>query len=888
MVFLPYLNWHYTVAPGEIIGIAGNYLCGTWHRFIIPKHLATLFAPWRRTLPSQLWYKQTIGQKIGNLAMDIIIRFLGAIIRLGVVIIGSLVLALMAILGIASFLLWIVWPFILILACYWGIALLGAGHLILGLLAICTSIGISAFFGELFIESYWKNRSALYDHCAECVLLRAQKTSPTPSSDAIVASLMQEPSAFMLWVRFGIYPKTYMSLFTENTTARDSEYEAFLKKLGDLRGELAVERITASDLLIALFDVNEKLRSLLLKLYVDRDDLIMMRSWFKSSRIEEQKRRKFWTLEHQLAAAPIGIEWTYGNTPMLNRFASDLSMLFRKQSASMRIVGRAEVTDQLERVLSRVGNNNVLLIGEAGVGKETIVLGFAECLARGTITPSLRYKRIMEISISDILSVGTSNQQLGELFNMVFSEARRAGNIIIYIKDFQNITGNAQGLGVLDISEILKPHLGSQRLQVIATTDFASYHATLEQRQDVLKFFEKIDIQEPDEKTTIQILQRFVPYLESTQGVLILYQTVKYAVQVAGKYLQNKPFPEKAIDLLVEVVAYVKTRKGEITTKEDVEHVISSKTHIPLGTISASEKDKIANLQDLMHESIVNQEHAVKQVAETVLRLRAGISSANKPAGSFLFAGPTGVGKTLTAKILAKVYYGSDAQFLRFDMSEYQNPDAVDRFIGSMALEQPSQFLSKVRDMPSAIILLDEIEKAHPKILNLFLQVFDEGILTDAFGKKASFKQNIIIATSNIGAEYVREMVNKNTDLADEKKLFIEYILQNRLLTPELLNRFDGVIIFHPLTQNQAKQIAAMLLRKLSDRLREQSYDFAPSDDLIEYIGHIGYDPQFGARPMQRAVQDTVEVIIARKILNQEIEKGKKFTIGVTELPMVK
>ena len=285
-----------------------------------------------------------------------------------------------------------------------------------------------------------------------------------------------------------------------------------------------------------------------------------------------------------------------------------------------------------------------------------------------------------------------------------------------------------------------------------------------------------------------------------------------------------------------------------------------------------------------MHKELIGQERAVEVVASTMRRLRTGLTKRGRPAGVFLFVGPTGVGKTLTAKILAKTYFGSADRMLRFDMSEYQTIDAIDRFLGSTNTQEPGQFVTAVRDNPFSLILLDEIEKAEKNILNIFLQVFDEGRLTDVFGRKINFEQNIIIATSNAGADFIRELVKEGVNPSIEKEKIIDILIKGGYFRPELLNRFDEIVIFHPLSQEQVGVISGLLMNGLALRLKEQGYVFTSTQEIVDYVAGVGFDPQFGARPMERVIRDKVESAIAKKILNGEIKKGITFSLNLSDL----
>jgi ATP-dependent Clp protease ATP-binding subunit ClpC len=428
------------------------------------------------------------------------------------------------------------------------------------------------------------------------------------------------------------------------------------------------------------------------------------------------------------------------------------------------------------------------------------------------------------------------------------------------------------------------PYLKSSNVQVIATTNPHDFHRYIESRPEIASVFERINLSEPNSQQTLQMLEETIGALESRYGVLVTYGAMKEIVDGADKFIRTSPFPEKAFDLLSEVVSYAISRKETTIVKQHVDEVISRKTGVPLGPIAGEEKEKLEKLEDLMHKEIVGQNRAVEVVASTMRRLRTGLAKRGKPAGVFLFVGPTGVGKTLTAKILAKSYFGSSDRMLRFDMSEYQDIESMDRFIGSTRTNEPGQFVTKVTDNPFSLILLDEIEKANQNILNIFLQVFDEGRLTDAFGRIINFEQNIIIATSNAAAGFIRDLVKEGLDPSLEKERVINAMIEGRYFSPELLNRFDEIVIFHPLSEEQVGKITELLLKALSFRLKEQGYLFKPTQDIADHVARVGFDPQFGARPMERVIRDKVENAVARKILDGTIKKGVEFTLSPDDL----
>ena len=468
------------------------------------------------------------------------------------------------------------------------------------------------------------------------------------------------------------------------------------------------------------------------------------------------------------------------------------------------------------------------------------------------------------------------------MLSQLLAEAMAAGNIILYVEDLNTFLAGSGAMGTVNATELLKRFLTNPSIHIIATSDAEHFNRDIRPHPDLMQLFERVDVTEPTAVQSLVILERNLPYLE--HGAVATYQALKDVVDKADLFFHDVPFPAKALALFNEVIADAQARHVPLVTVADVDRIVAGKTHAPVGQAEGSELEKLQHLEEYIHRDLVNQEDAVRSLSQTMTRLRAGITQRNKPAGSFLFTGPTGVGKTSAAQALAKTYFGKPDAMLRFDMSEYQAADAVDRFIGSVARSEPGQFVTKVRDMPFSVLLLDEIEKANPNVLNLLLQVLDEARLTDAFGKPVTFRQNIIVATSNAGSEFIRELVTTGVPVEEHAKRVTENLLKQGLFRPEFLNRFDGIIVFHPLTPEQIAQVARMMLEKFTARLKEQNYVFTFGDDLVAYLVQIGFDPQFGARPMQRALQNTVEVIVSRKIIAKELTLGAPFTVTVDEV----
>ena len=472
-----------------------------------------------------------------------------------------------------------------------------------------------------------------------------------------------------------------------------------------------------------------------------------------------------------------------------------------------------------------------------------------------------------------------------ERLRIIFSEAINAGNIILVIDEIHNYLGADKGPGAIDISSILIPYLNSSSFQIIGLTTFEGFHKYVESNASIKNLFVKVEIVESTEEQVIFILEDMLVDLEKKYNVAVSYKVLRNIVKLTDRYIQDRPFPQKAIDILTEVLIYTKQKREKIVLPEYVDKIISERTEVPIGEIQEDEKKKLLELEQRIHQRVVDQEEGIRVISQAMRRARTGIKNRKRPIGSFLFLGPTGVGKTETSKALAEVYFGSDTKMIRLDMSEYQEISTINRLIGSAEKNEPGLLTKAVLDSPFSVILLDEIEKAHPNILNLFLQVLDEGFLTDAFGRKINFSESIIIGTSNAGAELIRQCVKQGRNLQTFKDDLIDYLMKQGIFRAELLNRFDATIVFKPLTHEHLIKIAVLMINDLTKRLLDGTgVRLVVSPELIEKIVRIGYKPEFGARPMRRVIQDEIESRVAKMILEQDLKRGDFVKIEANEI----
>lgn len=564
--------------------------------------------------------------------------------------------------------------------------------------------------------------------------------------------------------------------------------------------------------------------------------------------------------------------WTARPTPYLDSISIDLTDLARGEEIGF-MIGHEKERTQIANILSRPDKNNAMLIGDSGSGKETIVMHLGYKIATDNVPPELFDKRLIMLSVSQLAAGGTPEEVL-ERTRRVIDEILVAKNVILYIPDFDNLT-KTSGNQYLSAADAILPNLSRGDFQIIASVTPQDFKKEIEPRSDLTATFEAIKVEEISEDEAIQLLSYSSLVLENQYRVNISFRAIKRAVKVSKRYFREKLLPSSAEELLKESLAYIRNLGDNDLNEEDVVAVAQSKMNIPLSEADDKEADKLLNLEAIIHKRLIGQEEAVKAVSRALREYRAGLSRKGGPIATFLFAGPTGVGKTELSKILASIQFGSENNMARFDMSEYQDKQSIFRFIGSPDGQVSGALTESVRKTPYSLILLDEFEKAHPDILNMFLGVFDDGRLTDNMGRTVDFTNTIIIATSNAHSELIKTRLEE--DVAVDK---ISEELKKRLtdyFRPELINRFSAVIAFRPLTIPEVRKITVLMLKGLSKTLeQDQNIVLQFGESAVDRLLEIGYSEIFGARPMRNAISDNVKSILADKILRREIERGDK------------
>ena len=643
---------------------------------------------------------------------------------------------------------------------------------------------------------------------------------------------------------------------------------------------------------------------------------------------------------------------SYNQTPTLNQYGTDLT----KKAAEGKldpVIGRKTEIQRVIQILSRRTKNNPCLIGEPGVGKTAVAEGLAEKIISEDVPEMLKNKRVVSLDIASMVAGAKYRGDFEERIKKCLEEVRKSGDVILFIDEVHTIVGAGSAEGAVDAANILKPLLARGEVQVIGATTLNEYRKYIEKDSALERRFSPVTVGEPTKAETEEILKGIRDKYEAHHNVKITDEAIKSAVELSTRYINDRFLPDKAIDLIDEAASRVKMKtytqpeslkklEDEIVTldkekedtirvqdfekaailrdkikeekeklqkekekwqnkntknvtalnEEDIAEVVASWTGVPVKKLTQSENEKLKNLEKTLHQRVIGQNEAVEAVAKAIRRGRVGLKDPNRPIGSFLFLGPTGVGKTELSKALAESLFGNEDAMIRIDMSEYMEGHSVSKLIGSppgyVGFDDGGQLTEKIRRKPYSVILFDEIEKAHPDVMNMLLQILDDGRLTDAQGRTVNFKNTVIIMTSNIGARLITDKTTLGfsaVDKKDETQKEYESIKKDvmgelkKQFRPEFINRIDEIIVFHKLNNEDIKQIIDIMINQVTKRMQEKGYNLEIEDSVKELIAKKGIDTNYGARPLKRAIQNILEDRVAEEILDGNIKQNKKAII---------
>ena len=644
--------------------------------------------------------------------------------------------------------------------------------------------------------------------------------------------------------------------------------------------DLEQDSVDVLNLVSFCYQKDSRLSEVLYELEIDADKITNTVEWFRVNRRLLASYKAYSQSALLKPGTGMNRAYTAIATPTLDHFSHDLTIESKYGGTDICVDRQKEMNDIFEAFSG--GHSGVLLVGPVGVGKSAIVSGLARLMVEEKVPSFLKDKRLVEIDVARLISGADASQAEERLLNAI-SEINRSGNIILYIDDIEKLIGISAGSREsLDLSEVLAEAISRKNILCLAAATTESYDKYIENKP-LGNAFTAIGVKEPETNEAIQILESKVGLLESKYDIFIVYSALEQAVKMSERYLHDKFLPLKAINLL-EKAALIAEKNFQndpakcFCTQEEVAAAIGEMTGIPISKVTINESQKLLSLETEIHKRLIGQDEAVSAVSASLRRARADLKEGKRPIASFLFLGPTGVGKTELAKAVSEVYFGDEDYLVRIDMSEYQYADSVKKMIGDP--DGTLGYLTEaVRKKPFSLVLLDEIEKAHPDILNLFLQLFDDGRLTDGQGRTISFTESIIIATSNIGAVYIQEQIRANTNINIIKQELIDNQL-NKYMRPELINRFDGIIVFKPLSEQDVVAVTTLMLKKIKKSLSDKGINLKADKEGVKILAHEGYDPKFGARPLRRLLQDKIEDNIANQLLSGELKRRDTVVIN--------
>lgn len=678
-------------------------------------------------------------------------------------------------------------------------------------------------------------------------------------------------SQFFL-VRFSISPNMVVSMAESlgNVTL-----EQVFEEADNLRKKYLKSEITGAMIMVAIILLHPSKEGILANVHITTDDLIAGFDWYYNidKLIEEANKPK--------KTGGLARDWAFGYIPTLSMFGTNISDVGHQMMISTDFPSRSEIVDKMIDILSSNGTQNVALIGGHGSGKTAIVQSFADRLLDGNnkVPQNLKYHQVYVLDASRLISAASSRSNLETLIRRILIEANRAKNIILCLDNAQVFF--EESAGTIDISNSIEQILETGAVRLILTMDEQKFLKISQNKPSLTNSLNRIKVAPTNFDDTMRILEDDIISIEYKRSITYTYQALKRSYDLASRYIYDIVMPGQASKLLKEAANYA---VNQVVSEESIIKTVESTMNVKVGNASSTEeKEKLLHLEELIHQRMINQTKAVSAVANAIRRARSGVRNQNRPIGTFLFLGPTGVGKTELAKALSEIYFNGENNLIRIDLNEYVMAEDVNRLIASGA-ENPNSLTAQVMKNPFSVILLDEIEKAHPNVLTTLLQLLDEGILRDVNNREISFRDSIVIATSNAMADRIREYIERGYNLDQFEDKFVSELISNGDFKTEFLNRFDEIVIFRPLNQGELRQVIDLILKGVNKTLEPQHLFIEVDDNAKDFLVEKGYDPRLGARPMRRIVQKSVENIIAKKMLANEATPGSTLRITLEEV----
>ncbi len=697
---------------------------------------------------------------------------------------------------------------------------------------------------------------------------------PTPAD--VASAVGRVSSGQFMGARLGISPSLLSTMASTDANATP----ALWRTAEDIRIANNMSEITGAVLAVAIVRSFPQYESVIAQIHLDDSDLdkgiIWQQHLIQLIKAYKKPRR----------TGGVGRDWSFGWIPTLQRFGQNISEQIGAGSGllTVGVASHIQAIDQLVDTFGSGGRQNALLVGRPGVGKTTIIHAFAEKLldASAKVPDNLKFRQVFLLDSSALISAAPGRGELENLITQVLNEAYRAKNIIVCLDNAQLFF--EEGVGSVDLSNVLQPILEAGNLRMILAMDEQRFLEIGQRNPTLLSSINRINIPETDRDETITVLQEQLIVTEVQRHVTYMLQAIKEAYRLSERYVHDLAQPGKALKLLESSAGY---SESGLVTINSVQQAIEKTLDVKISVASDTEdRERLLNMEELIHKRMVNQTRAVSVVSDALRRARAGVRNENRPIGTFLFLGPTGVGKTELSKALADVYFGGEGRMIRIDLNEYVRAEDVTRLIADGA-EDPTSLTAQVMKQPFSVVLLDEIEKAAPEVLATLLQLLDEGILRDIRNREVSFRDAIVIATSNAGADRIREYIERGYEVQQFEHQFVDELINSGQFRPEFLNRFDEIVVFRPFTKDELIQVCDLILAGVNKTLEPQKVSVIVEDEAKLILVDQGYDPRLGARPMRRVIQKAVENTVAKQMLSGTVNPGDMITITAEQVRAV-
>lgn len=698
------------------------------------------------------------------------------------------------------------------------------------------------------------------------------KSPPTPKQ--LAAMIGQQEGSYFFATRFGLSSK----ILADGSADDVSTTGLVWSKATELARHTGVKEIDSGILAGAIILSMPAVEQKLAAYELDVEDIINGVEWYTHI------QRMLEIAEERHHFGGIGRDLSFGWAPLLNHVGQNLTEYIENGGFIRRPVpGRQQVIDQVIRLLAQQGRRNATLVGETGVGKTNLVFTLAQYMLTSpqNLPREVTYQQVISLDASHLIVNAKGRGELEGLLIRIFNEAISAKNVVIFLDEAQLFLRD--GTGSVDLSNLLMPILEGGQLKIILSLNDQEWLRLSQTNPGLAQLMNRVIVKPLEREETIQVVEDEVILLESKSNAIVyMYQSINAAYKLAERFIHEQAFPGKAIKLLESAANF--PEQTHFITRGSVQRAVEQSFDVKVQAAdNAAERDTLLNLEDRIHRRMINQSRAVKLVSDALRRARTGVRNENKPIGTFLFLGPTGVGKTELSKALADVYFGGEQRLVRVDLNEYSHPEDTNRLL-AVGANDPYSLCAQIAKQPFSVVLLDEIEKAHPNVLNLLLQMLDEGVLRDSANKPISFRDAIIIATSNAGAEQIRKHIENGQALEQFEDEFVDELINANVFRPEFLNRFDEIILFRPLNKEELVQLVDLLMIRLNKTLADRKVTVVLTQRAKEFLAERGYDPRLGARPLRRVVQRAVENVVAQKLLANQAAAGQTLELDAPEL----